>query len=244
MIGAHSLLAALLAALTGGGSPPGGDVVRPVLTPLPPKSGVPAPVRTPLPTREDAGARLTAPAALRDAPGGAVVARIGTRTEFGSPRVLPVIHREGDWLGVLATERPNGEVGWIRASQVRLVSEPVRLGVDLSQRTLSVIEGGRTVRRFAVGIGARSTPTPTGWFAVTDSLHGWGPYGCCILALSGHQPRLSQGWTGGDRLAVHGTPAPATIGAATSLGCLRAADGNMRALLRVARLGARVHITS
>jgi len=243
MTGAYSLLA-MLAAIGAGGQAPPQEVVRPVLTPLPPRLSVPAPVRTPLPEPEDLGARLLAPAALHASPGGALVGRVGTQTQFGSPQILPVIHREGEWLGVLATERPNGEVAWIRASRLRFVREPVRLRISLSQRTLSVVGGGRTVRRFRVGIGGPSTPTPTGWFAVTDSLRGWGPYGCCILALSGHQPRLAQGWTGGDRLAIHGTPTPSTIGEATSLGCLRARDDDMRELLRVARLGTRVHITT
>ena len=94
----------------------------------------------------------------------------------------------------------------------------------------------------SVGIGSTDTPTPTGEFAVTDGIRGWGPYGCCILALSGHQPQLAQGWTGGDRLAVHGTDAGRTIGGASSLGCLRAGERDLRMLLKTARLGARVRI--
>src|SRR5439155_25580294 len=100
-----------------------------------------------------------------------------------------------------------------------------------------VVSAGRTTLRMTVGIGSQQTPTPTGWFAVTDDLRGWGPYGCCILALSGHQPRLAQGWTGGDRLAVHGS----TTGSASGpLGCLRADTAHLRRLQRAARLGIRV----
>ena len=43
-------------------------------------------------------------------------------------------------------------------------------------------------------------------------------YGCCILALSGHQDNLPAGWPGGDRLAIHGGSG---IGSADSAGCLR-----------------------
>jgi lipoprotein-anchoring transpeptidase ErfK/SrfK len=180
---------------------------------------------------------------LRDAPAGAVVGRVGPRTEFGSPRVLPVVRREGRWLAVIAAERANGALGWVPASRARLVREPVRLEIDLSERELRVVDRGQAVQRMTVGIGSAATPTPTGWFAVTDGLRGWGPYGCCIVALSGHQRRLPQGWAGGDRLAVHGTEAPATVGAASSLGCLRARAADMRRLLRLVRLGAKVHIT-
>jgi hypothetical protein len=239
MTPAQSLLAALFAAVSGPAAPAG--VVRPVLTPLPPRP-VREPERTPLPGGEDLGARVVSPIGLRDAPRGAVVARIGPRTTFGSPRVLPVVRRQGSWLGVIATERPNGRLGWIPAAGAQLVGVPVRLTVNLSTRRLTVVDRGRAVARMAVGVGSATSPTPTGWFAVTDGLRGWGPYGCCILALSGHQRRLPQGWTGGDRLAVHGTPSAGIIAGATTLGCLRADAADLRRLLRLANLGSRVHI--
>jgi hypothetical protein len=241
MIGAQSLLAALGAAVAGAGTSPDG-LVQPVLTPLPPRAAQTA-VRTPLPDGADVGARVLRAATLRDAPEGRVVARIGPRTEFGSVRVMPVLRRRGKWLGVIATERPNGAVGWVHLDHVRLVEEPVRLHIDLSEQTLRVREDGRTVLRMRVGIGGPQTPTPTGWFAVTDGIKGWAPYGCCILALSGHQPNLLQGWTGGDRLAVHGASG-ATAASASTLGCLRGGERDLRRLLRVARLGARVHIVA
>src|SRR5439155_4656727 len=168
------------------------------------------------------------------------VGRVGPRTEFGSPRVLPVVRRQGPWLAVIATELANGALGWVPGSRVRLVREPVRIDVDLSERELRVVDGRRAVLRMTVGIGSAATPTPTGEFAVTDGLRGWGPYGCCILALSGHQPKLGQGWTGGDRLAVHGTSQLSTIGAAATLGCLRADASDLRRLQRMVPLGARV----
>ena len=75
-----------------------------------------------------------------------------------------------------------------------------------------------------MAIGRPESPTPTGRFAVTDKLDGTAfssTYGCCVVALSGHQHRLPAGWQGGDRLALHGTDAPSTVGAAASAGCLR-----------------------
>jgi lipoprotein-anchoring transpeptidase ErfK/SrfK len=68
------------------------------------------------------------------------------------------------------------------------------------------------------------------------------PYGCCAVALSGHQTSLPAGWGGGDRLAVHGTSEPWTVGQPASLGCLRAADADIRWLLRRVPLGAPVFI--
>lgn len=37
------------------------------------------------------------------------------------------------------------------------------------------------------------------------------PYGCCVLALTGRQPNVPQGWKGGNRLAIHGTPNVRTL---------------------------------
>jgi lipoprotein-anchoring transpeptidase ErfK/SrfK len=96
-----------------------------------------------------------------------------------------------------------------------------------------------------VGIGRSSSPTPVGRFAVTDKLSGsrYGPYyGCCIVALSAHQPYLPAGWTGGDRIAIHGTNAPWTIGVPSSAGCPHASETDLRVLMRRVPLGAPVFI--
>ena len=97
------------------------------------------------------------------------------------------------------------------------------------------------VRSFQVGIGAPGTPTPVGRFAVTDKLNGAAysaVYGCCILALSAHQTHLPSGWTGGDRIAIHG----GSIAGAVSTGCLHASTAALRYLMRLVPLGARVVI--
>jgi lipoprotein-anchoring transpeptidase ErfK/SrfK len=101
---------------------------------------------------------------------------------------------------------------------------------------------GRTrLTRIPVGIGSASSPTPTGTYAVTDELSGarYGSvYGCCILALSGHQPRPPSGWTGSDtRLAIHGGAQ-----GAVSSGCLHASTSALRFLMAHVPLGTRVTI--
>jgi L,D-transpeptidase catalytic domain len=184
---------------------------------------------------------------LSERPRGPARLRIGPRTEFGSPRVLAVAARRGDRLGVIATERPNNRLAWVRRRSRALRMRRTRwsLHADLSARTLTLRKRGRRVRRMSVAIGRPGTETPTGRFAVTDELDGarFGPYyGCCILALSGHQPKTPPGWTGGDRLAIHGTDSPSTIGAAASAGCLRASDADLRLLMRRVPLGTQVFI--
>jgi L,D-transpeptidase catalytic domain len=182
--------------------------------------------------------------ALRARPGRRVVARIGARTEFGSPQTLAVALRKGEWLAVRTPALGNDEVGWARASQLRLLKRPVSLEVDLSRRELTVHDPESGERRISVAVGAPDTSTPTGDFYVTDKLAGsdfGASYGCCILALSGRQPNLPEGWSGGDRLAIHGSPTP-TWGQAVSNGCLHADENDLRFLMQAVPLGTSVKI--
>jgi lipoprotein-anchoring transpeptidase ErfK/SrfK len=190
-------------------------------------------------------AHVEKPTPLYASPNGAFLTRLSTTTEFGSPRTLGVVRHRGRWLAVVSTTRPNSRLGWVRARAVRVKSTQVSLVLDLSRRRLVLREGDRVVRRMTVGVGRPSSPTPTGRFAVTDKLPGsrYGSfYGCCIVALSAHQTHLPAGWTGGDRIAIHGTNAPSTIGVASSAGCAHARDADLRVLMRRVPLGAPVFI--
>jgi len=204
---------------------------------------VSAPAPAPPPAYEIAHVHRTA--ALRARPGGPVVARVGAKTEFGSPETLAVVEHRGGWLGVVSANRANGRLAWMRAGSVTLGDTRISLTLDLSTRTLVLKRGDQVVRRMRVGIGRPGSPTPTGRFAVTDKLGGraFGPYyGCCIIALSAHQTRVPAGWPGGDRIAIHGTNAPSTIGARASAGCAHARDADLRILMRLVPLGAPVFI--
>jgi hypothetical protein len=194
-----------------------------------------------------ATARVLRRTALRATPGGRAVGRVRPRTEFGSPKVVSVLRRRGGWLRVVVPERANGRPAWIRAAATRPGAVDVSLHVDRSARRLTVRRGSKVLRRVPVAVGRPGTETPTGRFAVTDKLRTRrpdSPYGCCAIALSGHQPKLLPGWPGGDRLAVHATPQTETIGTAASLGCLRAKTRDLQALLRMVPLGAPVFIIS
>jgi hypothetical protein len=189
------------------------------------------------------GAQLLRPTALHVRPGGRVIARLPRRTEFGSAQILAVAHRGDRWLAVRTPVLPNGRVGWIRAGAARLLHEPWTLEVDLSRRLLTARREDRRAFSIPVAIGAAATPTPTGRFGVTDRLKMSGTtYGCCALALSGHQPHIPQGWGGGDRIAIHGTTATGSIGTPASHGCLRASEAGMRRLMAVIPLGTTVRI--
>jgi lipoprotein-anchoring transpeptidase ErfK/SrfK len=170
-------------------------------------------------------------------PGGAAVRALGRRTEFGSPQTLTVVRKRGKWLGVVSSTVANGKIGWVKRSGLRYRHVTLKLEADLSRRTLTVKRGDSALRRMRIDIGAAGSSTPVGRYAVTDKLPGgnFSPvYGCCILALSGHQ--------GSRRLAIHGTPSGFAPGYANSEGCLHAKTSDLRYLMRVIPLGTPVFV--
>jgi L,D-transpeptidase catalytic domain len=181
---------------------------------------------------------------LRADPGGKVIAHLRPHTAWGSPTVVWAPERRGDWLGVVATSLPNNRIGWVnlRHDRPRMWRSRYSLAADLSTRTLALRRDGKVVRRMSIAIGAPSTPTPTGRFTLTDKLipdRSLSYYGCCVLALSGHQPYLRPGWAGGDRIAIHGGGG---VGSAASAGCLHLEDADLRHLMRILPLGTPVVI--
>jgi hypothetical protein len=190
-------------------------------------------------------ARVLHRAPLRARPGKRVVRQLGRRTRFRSRTILTVVARRGVWLGVLHEDMPNGRAGWVHERHVRLHPAPWSIEVDRSARRAVVRHEGKVVQRFAVGVGRPGSPTPLGRFGITDRLlAGSGlPYGCCILALSGRQRNLPQGWPGGDRLALHGTPGD-RVGGASSAGCLHVRERDLRRLIRRVPAGTRVDVVA
>jgi lipoprotein-anchoring transpeptidase ErfK/SrfK len=161
---------------------------------------------------------------MRTAPGGPAIARVSTRTQFGTPVAYWVVKHNSRWLGVISSTAGNGKVGWIPRSAASLGRVQWQLNVSLSGRRLTVTENGKVRQQYTVAVGRPDAPTPTGRFAVTDRLSTGdpsGPYGCCILALSAHSPHAIQGWSGGNRIAIHSTPDSGSIGQAVSHGCVR-----------------------
>jgi hypothetical protein len=256
LVGLGAVLAVLapigvVAALAGGGGVPdtGSGPQAPGTRPFDPEpeeaAGEPFP-SDPQSAFRYPVARAAGRTALYDRPGGKVKARIAGQTEWSSPRVLGVVERRDEWLAVLAPELRNGEVGWVRRADLdSLDTVSWSVHVDLSKRVLVVRHGARAVRRFRVGVGRAGHSTPTGRFAVTDKLRvsdEGSPYGCCVVALTGHQTRLPEGWPGGDRLAVHATSDTSGLGEAVSLGCMRSDPKDARWLMEAVPLGTPVFI--
>lgn len=120
-------------------------------------------------------------------------------------------------------------------------SETLRLEVDISDRTLSVLERGRVVETHPVTVGSRNHPTPLGSYAIDWIV--WNP--------SWNPP--DSGWAKNRRAMgpgpdnpmgrvkmffrepayyVHGTRAISELGTAASHGCVRLSNADV---LKVAR---------
>ncbi len=245
-----TLAAAALVVLAGCGGTPEAAAPVPAATPQPfsPVETAATPAATAAPA-QPAGRFLVAavrrPAQLRSRPGGAVLGRVTARTEFGSPTSLAVVGRRAGWLRVQTPVLPNHRAAWIPAGAAQLQATDYSIRIDRSARRATVRDGDRTLFAFTVAVGRAGNETPLGRFAVTDKLRPQdpsSPYGCCAVALTGHQTKLVAGWPGGDRLAIHNTPAVASVGQAASLGCLRAHRRPMQRLMRRLPLGTPVFI--
>ncbi|MBN9622684.1 MAG: L,D-transpeptidase [Actinobacteria bacterium] len=182
---------------------------------------------------------------LYTAPNGKDLGYVRDETEFGSPVAFSVVETKPGWLGVTTPLLPNGELAWIARDPSRLQVYWTRysLHASLAGRSLELRYGNRVVGDFSVTVGGPGTETPPGRYGVTDgvSFDESPYYGCCALALSGHQTAaLPAGWIGGNRLAIHGTPG--AVGGAESLGCIRATDETMRFLFARVPLGTPVFI--
>jgi L,D-transpeptidase catalytic domain len=195
-------------------------------------------------------ARLIRPTTARRTPGGTPISGFGLVNINGVRTVFGVLHERlgadcrATWLRVQLPIRPNGSVGWVRVRDVRRFKVAARVTVDLSERNVTVVQGGRKVLSVDAAIGKPETPTPTGRFYVnqrllaSDPTGPWGPGGVGVSAFS---PVL-QDWAQGGPIAIHGTNTPQLIGSAVSNGCVRISNFNLRQLMRLAPEGTPVVI--
>jgi lipoprotein-anchoring transpeptidase ErfK/SrfK len=72
-----------------------------------------------------------------------------------------------------------------------------------------------------------------GEYFVTDRVpfSAGGPLGSFAFGISGIQPRLPAGWSGGNQLAIHGTNDPWSIGRSASAGCVRVSETTLDRLI-------------
>jgi hypothetical protein len=160
---------------------------------------------------------------------------------YGIPIVawVETVSADGRWgLVELPYTWPRRE-GWIRLKGLSRDTTHVRVEVDLSQHLVIVRRFGKVLFRAPGATGAPYSPTPVGEYFVTDRVpFGAGSaLGSFAFGISGIQPRLPAGWSGGDQLAIHGTNDPSSIGRSVSAGCIRVSESTLDRLMPLLRYG-------
>jgi lipoprotein-anchoring transpeptidase ErfK/SrfK len=183
----------------------------------------------------------TLPAYARPRAGASQVGVVPAGSKYyGIPIVawVETVSGDGRWgLVELPYTWPRRE-GWIRLRGLERDETRVQVHVDLSQHSVTVRKFGRVLFRAPGATGASSTPTPVGEYFVTDRVpFSGGSYGTFAFGISGIQPRLPAGWTGGNQLAIHGTNNPSSIGRSASAGCVRVSETTLDRLIPLLRYG-------
>ncbi len=128
--------------------------------------------------------------------------------------------------------------GWIALRGLARRTTGVEVHIDLSEHRITVSRAGDHVLGMPAAIGAAESPTPPGEYFVTDRISfSGGSLGTFAFGISGIQPRLPPGWSGGNQLAIHGTNDPSSIGRSASAGCMRVSERSLDLLQPLLQLG-------
>ncbi len=161
-------------------------------------------------------------------------------TSFGSPTVLLGTDRTDGWIQVLVPGRPVGATLWLPIEGLDIETITSEIRVDLSDRSLALVENGEVILETPIAVGTADAPTPTGRFSVTDKLQSPEPdgaYGPFALGLSARSEVVTE-FAGGDgQIGIHGTDDPTSIGQPASHGCLRVPNEVIAELNRRLPLG-------
>ncbi|MGZ8598125.1 MAG: L,D-transpeptidase [Actinomycetota bacterium] len=128
--------------------------------------------------------------------------------------------------------------GWIALRGLARRTTGVEVHVDLSEHHITVTKFDRILFAMPAATGAPVSPTPPGEYFVTDRIpFSGGSFGTFAFGISGIQPKLPPGWSGGNQLAIHGTNDPSSIGRSASAGCLRVSERSLDRLKPLLQLG-------
>jgi lipoprotein-anchoring transpeptidase ErfK/SrfK len=133
----------------------------------------------------------------------------------------------------------------IKANDSPQSSEVRRLVVvSIPDRELAVVEGGKVIRIFPVAVGARISPSPTGRFVIVSRLANPTYYHAGVVIPAGSDNPLGPRWLGINQkgYGIHGTNAPGSIGHASSHGCIRLRNRDIKQLFEMVRVGDEVEI--
>lgn len=181
-------------------------------------------------------------------PGGGRITSTHFNTEDGFPEVYPVLRSlrvTGTvWLKIRIPMRPNGRIGWVRATALGPLY-PVRTLLVVNRRRphATLYRDGRRVWTAPIGVGKSSTPTPAGRFWIREKFRTRDPgglYGPMAFGTSDYS--VLTDWPGGGVIGVHGTDEPSLIPGRPSHGCIRVRNRAVRRLWRLMPIGTNVLI--
>jgi len=178
---------------------------------------------------------------------------LATRSQWSrGPQHLLVLRRVlvagVPWLKLRLPSRPNNSSAWVPASRTRLMVNRWLVRISVKQRSVTVLRNGRRVLKFKAVVGARSTPTPRGRFAIYERVRQPDPsafLGPFALHLTAHSNVLDNYGGGPGRVAIHGRGAESLLdplGTARSHGCIRVSNGRIVFLASKLPLGTPVVI--
>jgi lipoprotein-anchoring transpeptidase ErfK/SrfK len=169
-----------------------------------------------------------------------------TSKYYGVPIVirLDAVNAAGTWGRVeLPYVWPRRD-GWIALDHLVHEQTFIHVDVDLSEHRVRVYKRDELLYTVPSAIGTPSSPTPPGHYVVTDRVPfpAGSALGSFAFGISGIQPHLPAGWSGGNQLAIHGTNDSSSIGTSASAGCVRVSEWALAHFEPLLRLGTPVVI--
>lgn len=120
-----------------------------------------------------------------------------------------------------------------------------RIVVSLADCKLVLLDGRQVVKVYRVAVGAWSTPSPAGEFAISTRIANPTWYHPGKVVGPGNDNPVGTRWVGLTRkgYGIHGTNLPSSIGRAASHGCIRMRNQDVEELFKLVRVGDAVEIT-
>lgn len=117
--------------------------------------------------------------------------------------------------------------------------EPRTVLVSIADRRLAVLEDGKVLAYFPVAVGAAVSPSPIGEFVIVRQVANPTYYHEGVVMPAGKGNPVGTRWMGLNvkGYGIHGTNAPASIGHATSHGCIRLRNRDVEKLYAMLRVG-------
>jgi lipoprotein-anchoring transpeptidase ErfK/SrfK len=111
--------------------------------------------------------------------------------------------------------------------------------VSIADRKLAVVENGKVLAYFPVAVGSEASPSPTGEFVIVRRVANPTYYHAGVVLPAGQDNPVGTRWMGLNvkGYGIHGTNAPASIGHATSHGCIRLRNRDVERLFAMLHVG-------